>query len=457
MWDFDMVDDDTPLADATSRRVDRRWIQLRTLVNMRWWGIFGQISILMLAYWFYAITNPIGPCLLAIGAGAASNLVASLFYPRSKLLSQREACWIMTFDTLQLGAVLWMLGGLNNPFAFLIIGPLVVAAPALSLRSMIYLGATTIAVTTFLYRSFTPLETTQGYQLDASPGLFFGIYAAIVIATVFLTVYSRWIATEMQVMSGALHATQIELARTQKLNQLSGVVAATAHELGTPLATISLASGELANELSDREDLRSEAVLIRGEAERCKNILRSMGSAGMDDSHTRSTLLPALIDEAAEPHLERGKAVHFYHVESEGGGRTPPTVSRRPEIIHGLRNLVQNAVDFAEENVWVESTWSDRTLSVRVMDDGRGFPKRVLRRIGLPFIGSIGRSAARPGYQGMGLGLFIAKTLLERSGAKVAFANGSDALSKYGEHDRRVGAVVEITWPRSAIEAGAPA
>ena len=452
-----MVDENTLLADAASHRVDRRWIQLRTLVNMRWWGIFGQVSILMLAYWFYGITNPIGYCFLAIGAGAVSNLVMSLLFPRSKLLSEREACWIMVFDTLQLGAVLSMLGGLNNPFAFLIIGPLVVAASALSWRSMIYLGATTVAVATFMYKVFMPLETTQGYELNTSDGLLFGIYAAIVIATVFLAVYSRWIAIEMQVMSGALHATQIELARTQKLNQLSGVVAATAHELGTPLATISLASGELVKELSEQEDLRSEAILIRDEANRCKDIMRSMGSAGMDDSHTRSTLLPALIDEAAEPHVERGKAVHFYHVESEGGGRTPPTVNRRPEIIHGLRNLVQNAVDFAEENVWVESTWNDGTLSVRVMDDGCGFPKRVLRRIGLPFIGGIGQGTARPNYEGMGLGLFIAKTLLERSGAKITFANGSDALSKYGEHDRRVGAFVEVTWPRSAIEVGAPA
>ena len=451
-----MGDEDTPLADATSHPGDRRWIQLRTIVNMRWWGIFGQVSILLLAYWYYGITNPMEPCLLAIGAGAASNLAALLFFPRSKMLSEREACWIMIFDTLQLGVVYWALGGLNNPFAFLIIGPLIVAATSFSWRSMIYLGATTIAVTTFLYRSFTPLETTQGYQLNASEGLFFGIYAAIVIATVFLSVYSRWIAAEMQVMSGALHATQIELARTQKLNQLSGVVAATAHELGTPLATILVASEELENELSDREDLRSQAILIGCETKRCRNIMRSMGSAGMDDSHTRRTPLPALIDEAAEPHIERGKAVHFYHAESEGGGRTPPTVSRKPEIIHGLRNLVQNAVDFAEENVWVESTWSDGTLSVRVMDDGRGFPKRVLRRIGLPFVGSISRDTARPNYEGMGLGLFIAKTLLERSGAKITFANGSDILSKYGKHDHRSGAFVEVTWPRSAIEVGAP-
>ena len=452
-----MVDEDTLLADAANHPSDRRWIQLRTLVNMRWWGIFGQTSILILGYWFYAITNPIGLCFLAIGTSAASNLVLSLIFPRSKLLSEREVRWIIIFDTLQLGAVLSMLGGLNNPFAFLIIGPLVVAAPALTWRSMIYLGVTTIVVTTFMYKVFIPLETIQGHVLEASSGLFFGIYAAIVIATVFLTVYSQWIATEMRVMSGALHATQLELARTQKLSQLSGVVAATAHELGTPLATISLSSEELAKELSDREDLHSQAILIGHETKRCKKILRSMGSTGMDDSHTRSTLLPALVDEAAEPHVERGKAVHFYHVDSEGGGRTPPTVNRKPEIIHGLRNLVQNAVDFAEENVWVESTWSDGTLSVRVMDDGRGFPKRVLRRIGLPFIGSIGRDTIRPNYEGMGIGLFIAKTLLERSGAKITFANGSDALSKYGEHNRRIGAFVEVTWPRSAIEVGASA
>jgi two-component system sensor histidine kinase RegB len=282
------------------------------------------------------------------------------------------------------------------------------------------------------------------------PQLFaFGFWLSIVIGILFLGLYSRRVATEMRSMSEALLATQMALAREQKLTDLGGVVAAAAHELGTPLATIKLVSAELMHELEDRPDLLDDARLIRDQADRCRDILRDMGRAGKDDLHLRQAPLSAALREAAEPHMARGKRVEFLVGPVDGSPDRQPTILRRPEIIHGLRNLVQNAVDFARTTVWIEGEWTDRTVTVRIIDDGDGYPPHVIGRIGDPFVRfrrSEPDTPQRPGYEGMGLGLFIAKTLLERSGAELTFANASDPFLAPEDRPERCGAVVEAVW-----------
>jgi two-component system sensor histidine kinase RegB len=162
-----------------------------------------------------------------------------------------------------------------------------------------------------------------------------------------------------------------------------------------------------------------------------------------------------VIEEAAEPHRERGKTITFEFRAAEGADPGQPAILRRPEIIHGLRNLVQNAVDFARNSVWIEAEWDDDRINVRIMDDGRGFPQQLFGRIGDPFMrrrrASPDRSQ-RPEYEGMGLGLFIAKTLLERTGAELSFANGHDPFLAPSEHPERCGAIIEVAWPRNRID-----
>ena len=233
------------------------------------------------------------------------------------------------------------------------------------------------------------------------------------------------------------------------------MVAAAAHELGTPLATIKLTSSELFEELEDVE-LKEDAALIREQADRCRDILRDMGRAGKSDTHLRQAPLSVVVSEAAEPHLHRGKIVHFEENPGFDGTLTQPTILRKPEIIHGLRNLIQNAVDFARANVWIECLWTENIISVRIMDDGRGYPPQLIGRIGDPFVrrrrAEIDRRV-RPEYEGMGLGLFIAKTLLERSGAELSFANGSDPFLENDSGSERRGAIVDVEWPRVAVDA----
>jgi two-component system sensor histidine kinase RegB len=225
--------------------------------------------------------------------------------------------------------------------------------------------------------------------------------------------------------------------------------------LGTPLATIKLVSTELVDDLKENKILQADAQLINEQADRCRDILRSMGRSGKNDLHMQITPLQAIVEEAALPHMERGKTVVIDVIGSDEGV-DQPFIYRRPEIIHGLRNLVQNAVDFAQSTVWIELSWSGSLVTVRIIDDGAGFPASVIGRIGDPFVRrrrTESDMSQRPAYQGMGLGLFIAKTLLERTGADMSFANGSEPYTGPQIAGTQAGAIVELSWQKARIAA----
>jgi len=429
------------------------WVRLRTLIVLRWIAIAGQLAAITVAQIYFDLRLEIGLCYVAIGTSVIANLIAIFVYPQNKRLSEGEAFLMLLFDISQLSFLLFLTGGLHNPFALMILAPVTISATALHLRSTLVLGSVAIAMITFVSTFHMPLSTDTGVVIQM-PGIFvFGFWAAITIGIVFEAVYARRVTSEIHTMSDALLATQMALAREQKLTDLGGVVAAAAHELGTPLATIKLASAELMEELQDHPDLCEDAKLIREQAVRCAEILRSMGRAGKDDLHLRHAPLGAVIREAAEPHSDRGKDV-LIDLSADGVATSQPMIERRPEIIHGLRNLVQNAVDFAETTVWIDGVWTADTIEIRILDDGQGFPPHLLGRIGDPFVRNRRLPEdrqLRPEYEGMGLGLFIAKTLLERSGATLTFDNAASAAVSPGPNADRCGAIVELVWPRNAI------
>lgn len=434
-----------------SGRTRANWIRLRTMIVLRWVAIAGQLIAINVAQLIYGIQLELGLCYLAVGASVIANLVATFIFPENKRLSEFENLWMISFDLLQIAFLLFLTGGLNNPFALLLLGPVTISATALSLRSTLVLCSTAIVLVTLLSVFHLPLTTLDGDTLSIPRLFVFGQWTALVIAIVFTSAYSRRVTTEVHSMGDALAATQMALAREQKLTDLGGVVAAAAHELGTPLATIKLASTELLNDLSENPDLAEDAALIRDQADRCRDILRDMGRAGKDDLHMHNAPLEAVVLESAEPHMDRGKAVILTQTPEGGDRKTQPMIPRQPEIIHGLRNLIQNAVDFASSTVWVETSWSESSISIRIMDDGSGFPAHILGRIGDPFMRDRARARttlSRPEYEGMGLGLFIAKTLLERSGATLRFANGRG--QNHTAETR--GAVVEVIWPRDNLQ-----
>ncbi len=430
----------------------RDWVPLRTLTVLRWVAIVGQVAALVVAVQVLDLGIATGAVSLAIGASVLMNLVAAFTTAPTRRLTEREASLLLTFDILQLGLLLALTGGLNNPFAVLLLAPVTIAASVLHLRSSLVLGVLTLTVVTGIGVWNLPLLLPDGRPLETPDLFLWGFWFALVIGVGFLGIYARRVTAETAAMGEALAAAQLALDRAQRLSDLDGVVAAAAHEMGTPLATIKLVSGEMIEELEERRDLAhllEDARLLRAQADRCRDILRSMGQEAKRDSYLDRAPVEAVLLEAAEPHLDRGKTVEIRLTD----GRQPE-LPRRPEIVHGLRNLVQNAVDFALSRVEVRLDWTEERLSIRIHDDGPGFTAGVLERIGDPFMrgpppgGRPGPTpgaddvATRPGYEGMGLGLFIAKTLLERTGARLTFAN-----------DQSGGAVVVVAWSRQSLAA----
>ena len=441
-------------ANSFVRHSRSDWIRLRTFIVLRWVAIAGQITAITIAVRYYDLQLNLGLCFLAIGISTIANLVAMFIFPESKRMTETQLMLMFLFDLLQLGILLFLTGGLHNPFSLLILVPVAISASVLKSRATIILGLVAIAISTLVGLYHIPLLTGDGKILEMPEVFVFGFWVAIMIGIVFLGLYERRVTAEIDSMSEALLATQMALSREQKLTDLGGVVAAAAHELGTPLATIKLVSTELIDDLKAMPQQREDAELIRDQTDRCRDILRSMGQIGKDDLHLRFAPLSAVVEEAAEPHMNRGKSVTITPFPDKDTMSNLPDVRRQPEIIHGLRNLIQNAVDFSSENVWIDIKWTNSQITLKIIDDGRGFPPHLIRRIGDPFVRTrrtTDQQNKRPGYEGMGLGLFIAKTLLERSGASLSFANGCDPFLSGNERPERCGAIVQVTWPRNTI------
>ncbi|MGR3466720.1 MAG: sensor histidine kinase RegB [Shimia sp.] len=421
-------------------------VRLRTLVVLRWVAIVGQIGAVTAAQRVFGLQFEVTASYLAIGLAVMGNLIVVAAYPANKRLSRNEAFAMLLFDLLQLAFLLSLTGGLNNPFSLLILAPVIIAATSIGTIRTAVLGGVAICAVTAAGLWHVAILTPGGFALQMPTLLGLGFWGAILVGISFIAFYTNRVAAENQAMSDALLATQMALAREQKLTDLGGVVAAAAHELGTPLATIKLVSAELLSDLSDG-DQRDDVALIRDQADRCRDILRSMGRAGKDDRHMRRAPLETVVREAAEPHLSRGKDVQIDVAPRDGGDAQQPQVLRKPEIVHGIRNLVQNAVDFATEEVLIRVGWSQEAIVLDIVDDGPGFPALVRARIGDPFVRR--RTAdprTRPEYDGMGLGLFIAKTLLERTGAELQFENGARFTPLRGAH-------ITVRWSRQRIEA----
>ncbi len=452
-----------------------RWVRLETLTTLRWLAVIGQATAVILADLVFGLDLPRVLAALVISVSVVFNVISMQLFPPTMRLSHRAAAFSMLFDLVQVSALLALTGGLSNPFAMLLLAPVTISASALTLRSTIIVSAAALGLVSALSQVSLPLRFADGTILTAPPIYVFGVWVALTISVLFMTFYARRVSVETYRMSRALAEAEAALSREQRLTAIGGLAAAAAHELGTPLATIKLVSGELARELSAQPELKEDAELIRAQADRCRVILADLAQGGRADEQVRRAPVSAVIEEAAEPHAGRGRRV-VIRIEGKPAaeaGAEQPTVRRSPELIHGLRNLVQNAVDFAAETIWIDVSrpraGGGQGLRITVGDDGPGFPEELLQRLGDPYVTSRPRAASRPDgaktggeAAGMGLGLFIAKTLLERTGARVSFANAELPAKRRGraadeppvELRRPTGAVVAAVWPEGAIIAG---
>lgn len=416
----------------------REPIRRRTLILIRWLAIAGQSAAVITAL-LIGIQFDWPVVVMVITAGVLFNLWLSTPRELQRRGHLRPTAQLV-FDLVQVTALLTLTGGLSNPFALLALAPVMIAATAMSGRETLLLGGLTVVLISLMGWQAIPLATASGALLEVPWLLRVGHWLALVIGVAFFSLYAGRVARELAATASALAATQMALAREQKLQHLGGVVAAAAHEMGTPLATMKLVASELRDEIAEalpeRDDLAADIGILRDSVDRCRDILRKMGRAGKDDLVLRQAPILTVLEEAASPHGDRATIAIAPHAGVDG---TEPLITRDPGVVHGLRNLIQNAVDFARSTVTVTAFWDATSISVTIRDDGPGYPSNMLGRIGEPFISTRGEDG-RGHYEGMGLGLFIAKTLLERSGAKLHFINADP------------GAKVVIRWPRQAIE-----
>jgi len=416
-------------------------IRLQTLMLIRWIVVCGQATTVIIVYFFLKYELLLVPALLTIGASLLLNIYLTFRYPAAKRLSEIEAVIYLVYDTLQLVMLLYLTGGLHNPFSFLMLAPALISATVLSARSTVMLiGLVLVSVSALVFYHFPLPWGDQPHQVGHIYVL--GIWSSIVIGVIFFSANVMRVAGESWRLSSALMETQIALAREQRLASIGGLAAAAAHELGTPLGTISLVAKELSHEFEEDSPHAEDFRLLVSQSERCRDILETLTVRSTDGGNLPFQNLPliGLVEMAAQTQTKNNIEITTEHApdlldhdqeKREFINYPQPIVVRSREIIHGLGNFIENAVDFANTRVSMKVAWSERKAVVQIIDDGPGFEPDILRALGEPYVSS------RQDKGGMGLGVFISKTLLERTGAEVEFANPESG-----------GARVAVSWSR---------
>lgn len=411
----------------------RRPLRLQTLVLIRWVALAGQAAAIVFVHFGLGFEMAFVPALLVVLASVALNAVLSVRYAPTTRLSDLQALLYLSYDTLQLAILLYLTGGIENPFAVLVLVPVTVSATILSFRSTLVLGGLAVASLTLVALYHLPLPW-HGEGLVLPMLYIAGIWSALILGMGFIAVYAWRVAAEARRMSDALAETQMALAREQQLSSLGGLAAAAAHELGTPLSTIALIAKEMRRDVAEGGALAEDMDLLLRETGRCRDILAELSRDPRRDGSSpfERLAVPVLVETIVARH----RAHKVVEISAQcDPGVAMPHIARRPEIVHGLGNIVENAVDFAHTRVDIAVSATAADMTVAIADDGRGFANAVLGDLGEPYVSTRRHSG------GMGLGLFIAKTLLERTGATVRFQN-----TPLG------GAQVAIRWPRAALD-----
>jgi two-component system sensor histidine kinase RegB len=412
-------------------------VSLRTLVFVRWIVIIGQLVTVLTVAFGFRFPMRLTAVASVVALAVAVNLLGMIMR-RGRALSDRTVALYLAFDILQLSALLFLTGGLTNPFAMLVLGPIAVAAAVLGRDYSFALTFLAIVCLAALFATPYPLPWNGGAP-PRLPDLYqLGIWIALTLACGFIATYNWSVSGEARRISEALAETQLALAREQQLTALGTLAAAAAHELGTPLSTITVVAKELGRDLPPGSPFAEDVALIQSQCERCRAILAELSRKPEDAEESPFNRLPLdqLIEAAAAPHRVPGVRLDIHAAVAPGVEM--PILRRTPEIMHGLGNILQNAMQFATKTVRVETQTDAFRIVMTVSDDGPGFSPGLLGRLGEPYL-----SLRDQEHEHLGLGIFIAQTLLERTGAEVTFVNGLEGALE--------GAAVRIVWPRSAL------
>jgi two-component system sensor histidine kinase RegB len=411
--------------------LDRPGVRVGTLVQLRWAAVVGQLVALLIVGVGLGYPIPWVPAVAAIALSASVNLALKWLYRERDRIDGRTALVHLGFDLVQLSALLFLTGGLANPFALLLLVPVTISATLLSARATALLVAGALMLLLGLWRWHLPLPwPDHSMQLPDTYKL--GILIAIGLGMLFLSTYAWQVSAEARRRQAALVATQAALERESRMGALGSLAAAAAHELGGPLGTITLIARDLRETMASDPVHGADIQLLDQEAARCRDILMSLSERAEAEDPFPELPLPALLREVVDPYEPTRVPVEIRVAWEPGSG---PVVRRSPELLHGLSNFLSNALRHARSRVRLEAGETPADLFVRIEDDGGGFDPDLLPRLGEPFLGP-----SRSQSGSTGLGIFIATTLLERTGASLAFQNLPEG-----------GARVELRWHRADI------
>lgn len=431
------------MTDAASSefRHSRRHIRLETILRLRWLAVLGQLAAIFVVVQGLEFDLPVLPCVAIVSLSALVNLALQIAFNPMQRLEPAYAAALLALNIVELAGLLFFTGGLENPFSFLFLAPVLISATALPVRLTIALGMLAVACASILFFLHLPLPWDPDDPLVMPPIYLVGVWLSIVLAIGVTSLYAFQVTEDTRKLSDALAATELVLAREQHLTQLDGLAAAAAHELGTPLATVFLIARELEKTVKD-EQFAGDLKTLREQTQRCRDILSKITQLSATGAPFDRMKLSTLIEETVAPHRDFGVAIK---VRIAVAPTAEPVGSRNPAVLYGVGNILENAVDFARSTVEVNAWWNNDTVEIEISDDGPGIAPDMLKRIGEPFL-SRRRSPdeAQTERQGLGLGVFIARTLLERTGATVSFSNRT-----FPDH----GAIVQIVWPRRRFEA----
>ncbi len=422
-----------------------RNVRLDTLVRLRWLAVIGQTTAVLVVYAGLDFELPVWACLAVIALAAWLNIALRVRFRTSQRLEPDRAAWLLAFDIAEIAILVFLTGGLQNPFSFLLLGPVLLSATALPPRMTLVLGGFAAACATVLVFYHYPLPWDPDEPLELPAIYTMGVWVSFLLALGFIGVHSWQLTEEARQLADALAATELVLAREQHLSQLDGLAAAAAHELGTPLATITVIATELERAIETDSPFADDVSLLREQAQRCRGILAKLTELSSSREPFDHVPLSALIEEVIAPHRNFGVTID---VALSPNGVAEPVGARNPAILYGLGNLVENAVDFARERVVLTAEWTEKDVAITVTDDGPGFAPEIMDRIGEPYVTSTRRRRMNLNAVsgGLGLGFFIAKTLLERSGATLDFENRAAPEQ---------GATVKVHWGRQDFERSA--
>ena len=403
----------------------------KTLVFLRWIAIFGQLFSVNLVYFYLDLDFPVLLCHITIFVGLFTNIYLQ-FGLKATLLKDLYSSSFLMYDIIQLSILLFLTGGIFNPFAILLIVPTIVSSTFLSMGSTIILGTSTIFLLFVLTFFNMPLPGMEEYILSFPNYYVTGILISLVIGLVFLSYFGVRFAGETKKRSDALNKLQQILAKEYELESLGGQAAAAAHSLGTPLATISVVSKELRKEVGDKSKFTKDIDLLISQTKRCSEILKKISQKKIiSDEFLSEMSFEDLLEEIIKSFKESTDKYINLNTEKDVN---KIAIKKNPELVYGLRNFIGNAVKFSNQDVLISIVSDNINLYLIIEDDGPGFPEDIIKALGEPYIKS--RSKLSKNNAGLGLGTFLGKTLLERQSAIISFENNSSLK----------GARVKIKW-----------